>query len=384
MSKKDRLKSYLQKLKHSENPETLPALGLSETEREILAEISAKGLVDEAMGLMEELDVEGDWLALEKRLSKNRRPVIPIRKVLQYAAILVGAITLGLGAKWLLSQGVEPVYDNMITLDMGKNVTPFHEGKKQAIALPSGEVVAVKEARTLKYEPGFSHETVFNELHIPNGKMFTLILSDGTEVRLNSGTHIRYPVKFSKEGNREISMEGEAFFKVTHDPEHPFIVNSGGMAIEVMGTSFNVSAYADENMVNTVLVEGSVRLSHSSAPDNKVMLTPGKKGAWSKEDRTLSVGPVDTLLYTSWVDGEIVFRDTPFSELLNRLERTYNVRIVNQDLALGEKTFNARYNRNVESIETVMDALRVIVPFEYTVYTNPGDGSKEITIDQGK
>src|SRR5690606_7639012 len=250
MSKKDRLESYLQKLKNSENPESIPTLGLSEAERETLAEIMEEGLVDESLELLHGLDVEGDWRSLQQRIDKKR--TLPFTKILKYAAIFVGAIALGLGAKETLFPGADPLYNNMITLDMGKNVTPFHEDKKQAIALPSGEVVAVKEAQTLRYEPGFSSETVYNELHIPNGKMFTLILSDGTEIQLNSGSHIKYPVKFAQEGNREVSMSGEAFFKVTHDPEHPFIVNSEKMAIQVLGTSFNVSAYENANTVNTV------------------------------------------------------------------------------------------------------------------------------------
>src|SRR5690606_33232023 len=352
--------------------------------RETLAQIMEEGLVDDSLELLEGLDVEGDWQGLQRKFSKQRARGTKPGKILKYAAIFIGALTLGLGTKWILQSGPEPLYDNVITLDMGKNVTPFHEDKKQAITLPSGEVVAVKEDRTLTYEPGFSQELVYNELHIPNGKMFTLILSDGTAVQLNSGTHIRYPVKFAEDGNREIRMSGEAFFKVSHDPGRPFIVNSGGMAIEVLGTSFNVSAYEDENTVNTVLIEGSVSLSHSSAPKEKVRLTQGKKGSWSKLDRALSVGQVDTRLYTSWIAGEHVLRDTPFSELLQRLERTYNVRIINNDRELGEKTFNARYNRNVEPIETVLEALRVIVPFEYTINAKQGDGTQEIIIEQGK
>lgn len=381
MSKKEQLQTYLQKLKASGNIEDIPNSGLSESDKELFGKILEEGLIDESLELMEGLDVEQDWMGLQKRLAARKVRKLPIRSVLKYAAIFVGVVSLGLALKWAFYTNDTLPYNNVITLDTGDDVKPILENKKQSIRLTSGEVVAVQEGNTLRYDPGNADQVVFNELHIPNGKMFTLLLSDGTEIHLNSGTHIRYPVKFPKKGNREVTMKGEAYFKVSKDKDHPFIVNSEDVAVQVLGTEFNVTAYEEESAINTVLVEGSVSLSHASNPKNKFLLKPGNKGSWSKAQETISVDEVDTKLHTSWLTGEIVFRDTPFSELLIKLERTYNVGITNNNHELEGRAFNARYNRKVESIEDVLEALRIIAPFGYTIQKKDADSIKEIIIN---
>lgn len=383
MSKKERLQAYLKKLKATGNIEEIPSIGLSKSDRKLLEKILEENLVDESLELIEGLDVEKDWAKLQSRFPTKKVKRLPTASVLKYAAIFVGALVLGLALKWTLYPGKNNALPNgnIITLHTGDGVKPILENKKQAIALTSGEVVAVQEGSTLRYDPGAADQPVFNELHIPHGKMFTLILSDGTEIQLNSGTHIRYPVKFPKEGNREVTMTGEAYFKVSKDKDHPFIVNSHDMAIQVLGTEFNIAAYEEENTVNTVLVEGSVSLSHASAPENKVLLEPGNKGSWNSDQKAITVEKVDTELHTSWLNGEIVFRDTPFSELLIKLERAYDVNIKNNNAKLVDKAFNARYNRKVERIEDVLEALRVIVPFDYEIKKENNENTKLIIIE---
>ena len=381
MSKKELLQAYLQKIKSSGKLDGISPDGLSNPDRELLEKIVEEGLVDESLEFMETLDVEQDWADMQQRLAAKKTRKLPLPSILKYAAIFIGVVSLGIALKLTLQPSGPALQNDTITLDMGDAVKPIIEGKEQTIALTSGEVVAVQEGSTLRYTSGATDQPVFNELHIPHGKMFTLILSDGTEIQLNSGTHIRYPVKFPTKGNREITMKGEAYFKVSKDKEHPFIVNSEEVAIQVLGTEFNVTAYEEQNTVNTVLVEGSVSLSHSSNPENKVLLEPGNKGSWIKSQETMSVEKVDTLLYTSWLNGEIVFRDAPFSELLAKLERAYNVDITNQNRELEGRAFNARYNRKVENIEDVLDALRIIAPFHYEIKQNTNTGNKEIIIN---
>lgn len=381
MSKKEQLQTYLRKIKASGNIEDISNGGLSESDKELLGRIMEEGLVDESLEFMEALDVDRDWTDFQKLLSTKKVRKLPLSPILKYAAIFIGVVSLGIALKLIIYPGQQPVQGNIITLDTGDAVKTIQEGKKQAIMLASGEVVAVQEGNTLRYEPGNMDSPVFNELHVPYGKVFTLVLSDGTEIQLNSGTHIRYPVQFSRQGNREVTMTGEAYFKVSKDKEHPFIVNSEKVAVQVLGTEFNVTAYKEQSTVNTVLVEGSVSLSHESDPGNRILLEPGNKGSWSKTQGTMSVEKVDTLLYTSWINGEIVFRDTPFSELLTKLERAYNVSITNKNAQLEERAFNARYNIKVESIEDVMEALKIIAPFGYEINAENTANIKEIIIN---
>ena len=208
---------------------------------------------------------------------------------------------------------------------------------------------------------------VYNELEIPYGKIFHVELSDGTLVHLNSGTKLRYPVKFLKGRKREVFIDGEAYFKVTKDRRHPFIVNADAVAVEVFGTEFNVSSYREDKEIKTVLVEGSVSLSNSVEPKDKVMLEPGQKAAWDKSAHNTEIEEVDVGLYTGWIKGEMIFRNAIFEDMTKILERRYNVSIQNNSELLRNKRLNARFNVNVESIEEVLESLNEVQAFDYKI-----------------
>src|SRR5690606_21255994 len=185
MSKKEQLQAYLEELKKSGSLDGLSSSGLSDADREILTEILEQGLVEESLALLEDLDVDWDWESIHRRLNTEKTRILPLRSLLKYAAIFIGLISLGIALERSLSTNAVPIQEDMITLQIGNDVKPIEEHEKQDIILPSGQVVAVKEGNTLKYNPGYTEEPLFNELHIPHGKMFTIVLSDGTQVELN-------------------------------------------------------------------------------------------------------------------------------------------------------------------------------------------------------
>src|SRR5690606_24289275 len=114
-------------------------------------------------------------------------------------------------------------------------------------------------------------------LKVPYGKRFNLILSDGTMVYLNSGTSIKYPVKFPNKGNRQVYLSGEAFFEVTENKEKPFIVaTDDGMKVKVLGTSFNVKSYPEDGNIETTLIKGKVRNMEQNL-SKEVDLSPSEK-----------------------------------------------------------------------------------------------------------
>ena len=197
-------------------------------------------------------------------------------------------------------------------------------------------------------------------------------------VHLNSGTKIKYPIKFLKGQKREVFIDGEAYFKVFEDKEHPFVVNADEMAIQVLGTEFNVSSYAEDNEIKTVLVEGSVRLSSALDPGKHTILEPGFKGSWDRTDHQTNVEKVNIELYTGWIDGEMIFRKSSFANMVKKLERRYNVTIVNNYNELGEKTFNATFSVNVETIDDIMQSISEIYPLEYAI------DNRKITISNPK
>jgi len=385
MHKKETLRTLLKKLKESTGWKDKSDKEFEDFTQKLIERIIEEDLVDESLELLEGLDVDKDWKSLQARMSKGKLKKLYPKRILRYAAIFIGVVSLGIGYVWLSDNKNDVLLsdtdDMHVTLDTGSDRTLIESHGSHAVTLPSGETVAIHNGDTLIY--GSNEEIkdfVYNELNIPNGKMFTLVLSDGTKIYLNSGTRIKFPVKFPEKGRREVLVYGEAYFDVTKDEERPFVVNSKEVEIEVLGTQFNLSSYDDQNEVATVLVEGSVSLSRSENSSDRILLKPGEKGAWNRDKGIIEVEEVDVSLHTGWVNGEVVFRNAPFTELLASLERTYNVKIENTNDSIVGQTFSARFNRNVEKIEDVLEALRIITPFEYEFVDGKKGKKKDVKI----
>ncbi|MEN2402517.1 FecR family protein [Flavobacterium sp. MC2016-06] len=217
-----------------------------------------------------------------------------------------------------------------------------------------GKVIGRQTKGKLVYTDAFSDgRLVYNTLRIPYGKKFEIELSDGTVVHLNSGSSLRFPVKFQKNQNRQVYLIGEAFFEVSKDKKHPFTVNTQEVNVEVLGTKFNVSTYTEDVTTDIVLVEGKVSLyKDKKAADNQTYLTPGLKGTNIKGQQKITTESVNTDYYTSWVKGSLVFKNASFDAIIKKLERNYNVTFINRNKMLGKEIFNARFDN--EPIEVVL------------------------------
>lgn len=208
--------------------------------------------------------------------------------------------------------------------------------------------------------------TAYNSVYVPYGKTFELVLFDGTRVLLNAGSTLVFPSSIVDE-KRQVYLDGEAYFDVVHNATNPFIVKANDLNIKVYGTSFNVSNYGEDIYSDVVLVEGSVGM-YSGNPSNEIRLSPGEKGSFSKKDRIIDKRVVPTTLYTSWINGELVFRNATFESIVKKLERHYNVKINNQKASLAEITFNANFRK--EPLEKVLAYLNRIYEIEYTINGN--------------
>ncbi|WP_343328419.1 FecR family protein [Polaribacter staleyi] len=234
-----------------------------------------------------------------------------------------------------------------------------------------GKVVGAQKGNKLNYKNSsttISKKLIFNELKVPYGKTFSLVLSDGTEVHLNAGTVLKYPVQFLKEQNRQVYLTGEAFFKVTKDKEHPFVVESNDLNIRVLGTSFNVSSYAENKDIFTVLVEGAVRLYGKDelyTEEKSKLLMPGRKARWNKKDQKITIKKVNTSIYTSWIDGTLVIENLKFKQIIKRLERHYNIKIINNNKELSNQAFTATFR--VENIQEVLESFKTNFSFKYKI-----------------
>src|SRR5690606_5078196 len=158
------------------------------------------------------------------------------------------------------------------------------------------------------------------------GVKYTTVLPDGTQVKLNSSSSIKYPEQFS-EDLREVFLKGEAFFEVKHDQQRPFIVHSGDLKIQVLGTSFNVRDYGDETETRVALVTGKVRIDPQSDTSSSLVLEPAQMAVFNRENRSLQKKPFDFKTEIGWKEGVLIFSNTTLAEAFDKIERWYGVEI---------------------------------------------------------
>lgn len=188
----------------------------------------------------------------------------------------------------------------------------------------------------------------------PPGAKTSTVLPDGSMVWLNSGSEISFPSQFDKQ--RPIALTGEAFFEVVKG-DKPFIVKTEYGEVEVLGTSFNVMAYADDGAFETTLVEGKVSLN-SKNTSHKGILKPGQHAVLGKNGFTIN--NVDTQYFTSWKEGRLIFSREPFPSFIKKLERWYNTTIEYNDPELDELWYTGTIE--MESLSEVMEMISKSAP----------------------
>jgi ferric-dicitrate binding protein FerR (iron transport regulator) len=199
--------------------------------------------------------------------------------------------------------------------------------------------------------------------------VFNIELSDGTKVYLNSGTTLRFPVNFIEGLDREVFIDGEAFFEVTKNHISKFKVSSNNTSAHVYGTKFNFKDYPEDDFSEVILAEGSLGVGKLS-DDNILIIKPGEKAKMVFSSGKIERSRVNTLLYTSWIDGRVAFRNESLPRMIQKLERIYNVVIINNNKDLKEKYFTATILYKEESINDVLSYLSQIYGLEYQIINN--------------
>lgn len=207
-------------------------------------------------------------------------------------------------------------------------------------------------------------EERYNTLRVPRGGEYSITLSDGTIVYLNAESELRYPVKFVGE-DRRVYLSGEAYFDVVHDKAHPFVVDVKNSTVRVLGTSFDVRAYADEDEVLTTLVQGSVRFS---AGKESVIWEPGEQVVLDKSGR-LETREVDTYLYTAWKDGVFAFKRQRLEEIMKVVARWYDVNVFWENVSQKEVTFTGKMKR-YDDFSKVVEMLEMTGNTEFMIKEN--------------
>ena len=318
---------------------------------------------------------------LQQDIAISEKPTVkikylkPISSIIKYAAMAI--LFLGIGyvyqQKYFANEPELIITDENITLQLENgNIEIINDDGSSQVVDAQGNVVGTQNGTQLVYSNEVEKEAlVYNTLTVPYGKRFEVQLSDGTHVNLNAGTSLKYPVKFIKGEDRRVFLDGEAYFNVAKDANHPFVVNADMVNVRVLGTQFNISSYPEDENINTVLVEGSVSVYKKEEAyhiNTATNLKPGFKATWQKKENQITVEEADTEMYTAWIDGRVIFRRVTFENIIKKLERHYNVVIINNNQSLNNVEFGASFD--IETIEQVFETLNANYDIDYTIENN--------------
>ena len=276
------------------------------------------------------------WKEVEKRIKRNNNRSRYI-KIVSYAAIILLPVLfvsismkftspVSLSDKQFIAQSILPGESKAIlTLEDGQTI---HINKETESLLEKIDGARVHmDSTMLNYQvtskTAPKNKPVYNKVETPRGGEYALLLSDGTKVHLNAMTSLRFPVTFDN-GPRKVELEGEAYFEVCKTGQ-PFIVCTQGMQVEVLGTTFNISAYPQEEY-QTTLVNGSVKVNTETG--ESCILKPSQQATISLGNSSIQIRMVDAGFYTSWIKGKIHFKDQRLEDIMKILSRWYDMEVI--------------------------------------------------------
>jgi len=333
-----------------------------------------------------EIEINEIWKNIERYDSivnhKQKRKVL--YTVIRYAAVLLVLLSVGTTVWYVLSEkNKQTIYqfsqftdipgegDARLILHNGEEFSLGKDNSKVEVG-ESGEIVINQEQIIYSEQPGRGNPSAMNEVVVPYGKKTELQLADGTKVWLNAGSRMAFPSEFTGK-RREVYVEGEAYFEVAHMPSKPFYVQVRDITVRVLGTRFNLTAYAGESFVETVLLEGKVSLTDNSSGSigkKETVLEPFQKASFSKGNRQFVIEPVsDADLYTAWTSGWFLFSQDNLMNVLRKLQRYYNVKIECKGDFSDDGLISGKLDLK-DSLEQVMMALADVAGIEFRINEN--------------
>lgn len=352
-----------------------------ENER-LFQEICKEENIKQNMQKRQTFHAEDGWEGVQRKIQRHRFRH-RILNICKYAAIFIFPVAIATVA--IYKSGNEPQPLSQVE----EQIVPG--GKKAVLILDNGEAIDLKstsgvelkekdgtviqvDSTVLNYQQAparTSEKLAYNKVNVPRGGEYQLMLSDGSKVQLNSMSSIRFPVQFAQDC-RLVELEGEAYFEVSKTGQ-PFIVQTKGMKIEVLGTTFNISAYANEEY-QTTLVSGSVKVQTENGSNR--ILKPSEQACITLGSNQINVRNVDTAFYTSWIHGKINFKDQRLDDIMKTLARWYDMDVVYENEATKELRFGCyvnRYNEITPLVKLLEQTGRVTVTVEgktIKIFTN--------------
>ncbi|WP_343702983.1 FecR domain-containing protein [Chitinophaga sp.] len=278
----------------------------------------------------------------------RKKPVIRRWVAVAAAAAVLFAVALSV---WLVNTPVsrQPTAGQVFPGDVapGGNMATLTLGNGQTVQLSSARSGVVINTAGLTYNDGSAVDAPAGSggaeslvATTPRGGTYQIILPDGSRVWLNAASSLKFPSTFKDKSIRTVELSGEAYFEIAKVKQPggngmvPFIVNSNGQAVEVLGTAFNISSYPEDSQVRTTLVEGSVRINGGKG--QPVLLQPGQQAVWT--NGAIAVHQANTEAALAWKNGYFMFNDEPLGSIMQKLSRWYNIDPVFED-DLTQHTF---------------------------------------------
>ena len=309
------------------------------------------------------------WDKIQAKIRNDKR--IRLKQILiKVAAVLVIVASVG-GV--LTSINKDVVYSEPLAIIPGKNqaLLVLSDGEKyqlnEKVNLKEKGILISNSTEELVYKKSakdeLSNKLTYNTIITPKGGEYKLTLSDGTKIWMNSNSKLRYPSEFGN-GVRKVHLEGEAYFQVARDEKHPFIVDVTDAEVKVLGTSFNVNAYNEQEEIVTTLVEGKVEVNDEYRGIRQELL-PNDQLSFNKLSGQTSKKVVDPHLFTAWKDGRIVFDNQSLDDLMLRLSRWYDIDV----FFLSNSIKDLKYTGDVARYDTINKILEMIEVTEKVKFT---------------
>jgi ferric-dicitrate binding protein FerR (iron transport regulator) len=294
------------------------------------------------------------------RRLKSRNRTLRLKQMMKYAAVILFPLLAGVAlwqystwqadqyiVKKTLNDDFVKEHEQAILITSSGKTYELETGAEESIVEEDGVKIRKYMKAGLKYEQKVKtkeRKLAYNTLKTSKGGEYLLELADGTIVHLNCDSELRYPVSFGEEV-RKVELKGEAYFEVTKNGK-PFFVEVGGMAVEVLGTKFNVMAYDDEETIQTTLVSGKVKvIASKNGEQQDICLQPGKQANWHKNTGELISRKVNTDLYTSWIDGYFRFENQRLEDIMRNVSRWYDIKVFYQNQKLKDMRLTGKLYR---------------------------------------
>ena len=307
------------------------------------------------------VDTRGAWDEFVVYADKSRKAHI-WRMIVKYAAILLLPLCVGLGYWFLGNDTPQTTFvSGGISIEPGttKAVLVFNSGQQVRLT----DSIAFEQAIE-KFKPSGQVEQAieYNKIIVPRGGEYNLVLADGTSVMINSDSKLSVPDRFEGK-ERRVRLEGEALFHVAQDVEHPFIVETDGGDVTVLGTVFNVNAYSGEDYVQTTLVEGRVAFQGKGMTEART-IAPGEQITYDVQTNSVNVEKVDTRIYTAWTEGKWIIEGECLEEIMKQLARWYDVTVFYQNAEAKDLVFTGDLEK-YSNCNVILDIISMTTNVEF-------------------